>query len=232
MKLIKFLSQSGIGTRRECETIIKSKQIFVNGKICEDFNFEINPKSDSIKYNNKKIIQSAKVYIALHKPTGYVSTVRDEQQRPTVLDLIKRKKGKLFPVGRLDYNTEGLIFITNDGDWANKIIHPNNSISKVYSVRVHGENLKQNILKLRSGIQHNRKIIKPDKVLIKKMNPKSGWIEITIHSGENKIIRRLCEENNMKISRLIRTKIGNFKLLGLKKGDYRILDYKEINAIF
>lgn len=226
MKLIKYLLQAGVGTRKECETYIKENKIYVNGNIITDYNYNINEHSDSIKINTKKITSVTRVYIALNKPAGFICSVNDEQGRPTVLDIIKKKKGKLYPVGRLDFNSEGLIFLTNDGDWANKITHPSNNIEKVYSVKIYGENIKEKIKQLNNGINIKNKLIKPLKVFIKKLNPKTAWIEIHITSGENRIIRRLCEKNNLNVSKLIRTKIGTFTLKGLNKGEYKILDYK------
>lgn len=232
MKLIKFLLSAGAGTRAECESFIKNSKITVNGNVINDFAIEINPEKDSIKLNDKRLKPISKVYFALNKPAGYITTTNDEKERPTIIDLIKKKRGNLFPVGRLDFNSEGLIFITNDGDFANKIVHPSNNIKKVYTVKIHGWNLAQTIPKLKKGIKINGQIIKPDAVNIIKLNPKTSWINITIHSGENRIIRKLCENYNLKISRLIRTQIGNFKLGNLQKGKYKIIDYKDISKIF
>lgn len=226
MKLIKYITSCGCGSRRECEQLIKEKKVYVNGKITDDFNHVINPEKDYIKINNKIIKQTPKVYIALNKPVGYITTVDDEFNRPTVMELIKKKRGSLYPVGRLDLNSEGLIFLTNDGDWANKITHPKNNISKTYSVKVSGDNIQYKIKKLYKGIFINKRKIVPDYIKIIKNNPKSTWIEIVIHSGENRIIRKLCENNNLTVQKLIRTKIGNYKLKNLKKGEYKILDYQ------
>ncbi|HOK40422.1 MAG TPA: pseudouridine synthase [bacterium] len=224
MKLIKFLTNAGIGSRRECEKIIKQGLITVNGKIISDYSYDIDERKDSVKYKNKRLKINEKIYIALNKPKGFICSKSDEKNRQLIIDLIKEKKENLFPVGRLDYNSEGLIFLTNDGDFAQQILHPRNKVKKVYLVKVHTkENLKEKINNLSKGIRIEKQLVKPEKVLIKQIKGKNAWIEITIYSGQNRIIRKLCEKNRLFVSKLIRTQIGKYKLTNFKKGYYEYI---------
>ena len=219
-RLQKFLANSGVASRRKSEELILNGKIKVNGKIVTELGTKINPNEDIVTYNDKKIKATEnKVYILLNKPIGYVTTAKDQFDRDTVLDLVKVKE-RVVPVGRLDMYTSGALILSNDGDFIYKITHPKYEITKTYNVTISGIVSNEDVQKLRKGVQIEDYISKPAKVKILKIDEekKISRLEITIHEGKNREVRKMCEAIGKKVIALHRSKIGNIDVKNLKLG--------------
>lgn len=234
MRLQKYLAASGIASRRKCEELILEGKIEVNGKIVQELGTKVNPEKDEVKYNGKIVnLEEEKIYILLNKPIGYVTTAKEQFGRDKVLDLVKVNK-RIVPVGRLDMYTSGALILTNDGDFVNKLTHPKNEINKTYNATVSGIVTKEEIEKLQKGVEiDDGYITKPAKVKILKIDEekKVSRIQITIHEGKNRQVRKMCEAIGKRVIALHRCKIGNLDVKDLKLGEWRYLTYKEIMKI-
>ena len=249
IRLQKFIASAGIASRRKAEELILQGKIKVNGKVIKELGSKVNPKNDKIEYNGQ-VIQSEnkKVYILLNKPIGYVTTVKDQFNRDTVMDLIKGVNEKIVPVGRLDMYTSGALILSNDGDFINRITHPKNEIEKTYNVTIAGKVTSEDVEKLKSGvliqlskIDYQNKnnfevedyITKPAKVKILKIDDEKNIsrLQITIHEGKNREIRRMCEAIGKKVLALHRSKIGNIDVKNLGLGKWRRLKEEEIESL-
>ena len=232
MRINKYLADCGIGSRRKVEEYILQGKVKINECVVNNLSTQIN-ENDIVKFNNKIVVPVAKkVYILLNKPKGYLTTVSDIYNRKTVLDLLKDVPFRVYPVGRLDYDTEGLLILTNDGDFANKVIHPRNNICKTYEVEVKYPLNNENILKLTSGM-----IIDGYKTTPAKLNNyrkiKNKYIfNLSIFEGRNRQIRKMVEQINNEVVNLKRLSIGNLTLGKLKRGEYRYLTTNELKNIF
>ena len=233
-RLQKYLANAGIASRRKCEELILTGKIEVNGITVTELGTKVNPIKDIVKYNGKEVkLQEEKVYILLNKPIGYVTTAKDQFGRKTVLDLVKINK-RIVPVGRLDMYTSGAIILTNDGDFVNKLTHPSNEINKTYNVTVKGKITLAEVNLLEKGVEiDNGYITKPAKVKILKIEEEKNIsrIQITIHEGNNRQVRKMCNAVNKKVLALHRSKIGNIEVKDLKLGTWRYLKDKEINEL-
>ena len=229
-RLQKYLANNGIASRRKCEKLILQGKIEVNGKIIKELGAKVT-ENDIIKYNGKIVeMQKEKIYILLNKPIGYVTTLKDQFKRNTVLDLVK-VKNRIVPVGRLDMYTSGALILTNDGEFVNKLTHPKNEIEKTYNVTIGGIVTKEDIEKLRQGIKiDDEYITKPAKAKILKIDKKKNIskIQIIIHEGKNRQVRKMCNAINKKVIALHRSKIGNIDVKDLKLGEWRYLNKSEI----
>ena len=234
MRLQKYLALAGVASRRKCEELILDGKIEVNGKIENVLGTKVNPETDEIKYNGKIVkIEEEKVYILLNKPIGYVTTAKEQFGRDKVLDLIKIDK-RIVPVGRLDMYTSGALILTNDGDLVNKLTHPKNEIDKTYNATVKGIVTKEDVENLSKGVTiDNDYITKPAKVKILKIDEskKISRIQITIHEGKNRQVRKMCEAINKKVLALHRSKIGSLDVKDLKIGEWRYLTQKEVQIL-
>ena len=233
-RLQKFLAESGIASRRKCEELIEQGKVSVNGKVAS-IGCKVNPNVDVVKYNGKivKIEEEKKIYILLNKPIGYVTTAHEQFRRPKVLDLIKIKE-RIVPVGRLDMYTSGALILTNDGDFVYKVTHPKHEVNKTYTVTLKGIVTKEDIEKLQKGVKiDDNYITKPAKTKILKTDEEKNIsrIEITIHEGKNRQIRKMCKAIDKKVLALHRAKIGNISVKALKLGTWRYLKEKEIKDI-
>lgn len=234
MRIQKFLADCGIASRRASEKLVEQGKITVNGVIAQ-IGQDINPSEDEVRYENKlvKYIEN-KLYIMLYKPTGYVSSSSDDRGRKTVIDLIKNDiDQRVFCVGRLDYNTEGLLLLTNDGDFSNKITHPKNKIEKTYLARVKGGLVsKEDVYQLRSGVQLEDGKTAPAKVYVEDVYPdNTTLLKIVIREGKNRQVRRMCEAINHPVIDLKRTEVGGLQLGNLPYGKWRYLTKAEIDRI-
>ena len=233
IRLQKFLANSGIASRRKCEELILDGKIEVNGKIVTELGTKVS-SNDVIKYNGKIVKPEEEfVYILLNKPIGYVTTVKDQFKRDTVLDLVKVNK-RIVPVGRLDMYTSGALILTNDGEFVNKLTHPKNEVDKTYNVTVKGNITKEEVEQLEKGVTIDENYItKPAKVKILKIDEEKNIsrIQITIHEGKNRQVRKMCEAINKKVLALHRSKIGNIDVKDLKVGTWRYLSEKEIENL-
>ena len=233
MRLQKYLAECGVASRRKCEQYILDGKVKVNGNIVTELGTKVN-KNDIVEFQKKKVkIQDEKIYILLNKPIGYVTTVKDQFKRDTVLDLVKINK-RIVPVGRLDMYTSGALILTNDGDFVNVLTHPKHEIKKTYNVTVAGKVIAEEVELLKKGVEiDNEYITKPAKVKILKIDEEKNIsrIQITIHEGKNRPVRKMCEAIGKKVIALHRSKIGNIDVKNLKLGTWRYLTQKEISDL-
>lgn len=234
VRLQKFLASCGIASRRKCEELILAGKVEVNGKVINELGTKVNIQKDEVKYNGKIIKpEEEKIYILLNKPIGYVTTVKEQFGRDKVTDLVKQNK-RIVPVGRLDMYTSGALILTNDGELVNKLTHPKNEINKTYNVTVAGIATEQDIENLKSGVEiDNSYITKPAKVKILKIDNEKNIsrVQITVHEGKNRQIRKMCQAINKRVLALHRSKIGNIEVRDLKLGTWRYLTKKEVNEL-
>ena len=232
-RLQKFLANSGIASRRKCEEFILNGRVKVNGKIVKELGTKINPEKDKIEFDNKVVKnKERKVYILLNKPIDYVTTVKDQFNRPTVLDLVKVQE-KVLPVGRLDMYTSGALILSNDGDFIYKVTHPKYEVEKTYTVTVRGAITEEDVEKLTNGVKIDDYISGKAKVKILKINEEKNFsrIQITIHEGKNREVRKMCETIGKKVLALHRRKIGNLDVKNLDIGEWRYLNKKEVEDL-
>lgn len=231
-RLQKYLANAGVASRRKCEEIILAGRVKVNGKVVRELGTQITPGKDKVQVDGLKLeTQPKKIYIMLNKPRGYVSTVTDDRGRKTVMDLIKGVKERVYPVGRLDYDSEGLLLLTNDGELTNALTHPKHQVSKTYKVRVKGVPTVDKLEKLAKGIELEDGITAPAKVLLTHVLNGNGLLEITIYEGKNRQVRRMCEHIGHPVLRLVRTHIGPLELRKLGSGEYREISKFELTSI-
>lgn len=237
-RLQKFLAESGVASRRKSEELILNGKVKVNGITVTELGIKINPENDIVEYNGKVIKkENNKVYILLNKPIGYVTTVKDQFKRDTVMDLVKGVKERVVPVGRLDMYTSGALLLSNDGEFVNKVTHPKHEIEKTYNATVVGKITKEDVEKLTNGveIEDNGEIYKTKnaKVKILKIDEikNISRVQITIHEGKNREVRKMCEAIGKKVLALHRTKIGNINVKNLKLGEWRYLNQKEVKSL-
>ena len=233
VRLQKYLAEAGIASRRKCEEYIIQGRVRVNNKIITELGTKVDMEKDIILFDDKKIeIKQQNVYILLNKPIGYVTTSNDQFGRDTVLDLVKVKE-RVVPVGRLDMYTSGALLLSNDGDFVYKITHPKHEIDKTYTVTLIGIVNDDEVQNLRDGVEIEDYKTKPAKVKILKTDEEKNIsrLEITIHEGKNRQVRKMCEVIGKKVKALHRTKIGNLSVKDLKIGQWRFLNQKEVDYL-
>lgn len=233
-RLQKYLANAGVDSRRKCEQYILDGKVKVNGETVQELGRKINPETDEIIFNGKKIeIKENKTYILLNKPIGYVTTMKEQFGRDKITDLVHTKE-RLVPVGRLDMYTSGAIILTNDGDFIYKITHPKNEITKTYTVTLKGQVSDEEIDKLRCGVVlddgFKTSPAKAKRIMEDKENNKTR-LEIVIHEGKNREVRRMCEAIGKKVLALHRSKIGKINLDGLSIGKWRYLREDEVKSL-
>ena len=233
IRLQKFLAEAGIASRRKCEQLILDGKISVNGQTVQELGTKIVPNVDKITYCGKPVEnQENKVYILLNKPIGYVTTAKDQFNRDTVLNLVKVKE-RIVPVGRLDMYTSGALILTNDGEFVYKVTHPKHEITKTYTVTVKGIIQNEEVEKLKQGVQIEDYTTRPAKVKILKTDLENdiSRLEITIHEGKKRQVRKMCESVGRKVLALHRSKIGNIGVKDLKLGTWRYMKKQEIESL-
>ena len=225
-KIQKRISASGLMSRRAAEQAILSGRVMLNGRTAQIG--DRAEAADAILVDGNPLPeQEEKVYILLHKPRGYVTTVHDEKGRRNVTELVKLPGVRLYPVGRLDMDSEGLLLMTNDGDFANRIMHPAHEVDKTYRVWVEGENLVQAAEALSQSMEIDGYRIRPAEVSLRQLTAGGGVLEITIHEGRNRQVRRMCAQAGLRVTRLVRIAEGGVKLGQLKSGAWRHLSTEE-----
>lgn len=231
-RLQKIIANSGFCSRRKAEELIQKGLVTVNGKTITDLGTKAS-LGDAITVNGKTIKQEIKEYILLYKPRGIITSTTDEKGRKTVTDLIETEN-RLYPVGRLDYDTSGLLILTNDGELTNKLIHPKNEIQKQYIVKIDEAVNPKLIKKLSTGVISENEKLKADRVKIKKLDKKNNKtiIEIVIHEGKYHQVKRMFEAIGYQVSSLKREKFAFLDLKGLKSGEYRHLTLKEVKTLY
>lgn len=230
MRINKYLALCGVGSRRKVEEFIKQGLVKVNGKVVTDLSTTIQ-KKDVVEYNGQKLsLPNNYVYYKLHKPKGYICSANDEHGRKTIYELVNVPE-RVFSVGRLDYNSEGLLILTNDGDFANKITHPSNHVNKEYIVTVEGEMQESELAVLRAGVVENGKRMPSAKVKLLEIKNNISRLSVIIDEGQNRQIRRMFEAIGRTIVLLKRVSIGDLRLGGLERGKFKKLSEKEISLI-
>lgn len=229
VKLNKYLASAGISSRRGADEIIKKGIVEVNGKAITKLGYTIDPEEDVIEINGKEVKPEKKLYIMLNKPRLYLTTlVPEEDGKESILSLISEINERIFPVGRLDYDTDGLLLLTNDGEFANRIHHPSYEIEKVYLAKVEGFIDHKKLLKISKGAMLDKKLIKPDFVSIQSSNKKYSTLKITFHEGRKHLVKNYLKKFGHKVVRLKRLEIGGIKLGKLPPGNWRNLSSKEL----
>lgn len=233
-RLQKFLARSGVASRREAEKMMLAGKVKVNGQIITELGFKIDPKQDKVYIDNQAIRPEKLVYLLFNKPKGVVTTLVDPEGRKTIADYLTGIKERVYPVGRLDYNTEGLLLLTNDGTLAQGLMHPKHHVNKTYLVTVVGIALEEQLDKLRIGVELEDGVTAPAIVqLVEYQHEKNLTVfTITIHEGKNRQVRRMCDCIGHPVRQLTRTKIANLNLSGLGRGKFRILNEQEVKALY
>lgn len=232
MRINKFLAKAGLGSRRSVEQLVLDGKIKVNGKIINKLSTKVEPNQDTVMYKGKTLsIPEKKIYIMLNKPPGYIVTADDPFDRKTVFELLPEFSIRIFPVGRLDKNSRGLLFFTNDGKWANRIIHPSKKITKIYYVKTKGKISRASIRKLRGGIKLRNFTTQPTKVYFRGYKKKQDLTKLKIYlsEGKKRQIRRMIKHIGSSVVDLKRVRIGKVKLDNLPESYWRHLKQKEID---
>jgi 23S rRNA pseudouridine2605 synthase len=229
MILIKYLAQSGILSRRKCEEAIRKGLVKVNNIVVFDPTYEVN--DDAVVYcGGKRVVEHKKIYILLHKPVGYITSKNDPQKRPSVFDLIPPFLAKILdPAGRLDFNTSGILILSNDGDFINSISHPKFIISKRYVITSSRPLNEEIVAIIKKGIKIEEGVIRPDSIVWNEKNP--SLITIELHSGKYRVIRRIFEEINIFVSKLHRMALGPLTTHKIPVGGWRYLNDKEVTLL-
>lgn len=230
-RLQKFLAHCGVASRRKAEEYITGGKVRVNGKIVTELGTSVSP-GDKVEVDGKPVsLEKRKVYIMLHKPRGYVTTVNDPEGRKTVLSLIQGVDERIYPVGRLDYDSSGLLLLTNDGELAHKMTHPGFEVVKVYIATVEGHPSLESLNKLSGGIRIDGYMTAPALVKVLESYKDRTKLEITIHEGKNRQVRKMCEAIGHPVIRLKRVAYAGLSLEGLKPGEWRYITKTEINKL-
>jgi 23S rRNA pseudouridine2605 synthase len=231
-RLQKFLSRAGIASRRQAEEYIRSGLIRVNGQIVQEMGLKIDPAKDRVEYRGQRITaQKEHIYIMLNKPLNVVTTMKDPQGRKKVMDLLPGIKTRVYPVGRLDYRTEGLLILTNDGQLAYRLTHPGYKVVKTYLATVAGNLSRESIKILKEGVELEDGLTLPADVKVISREKGFTRLQISISEGRNRQIRRMCEAVGHPVKALKRIRFGPLELAGLQPGEYRLLGKDEINAL-
>lgn len=234
-RLQKYLANNGIASRRKAEEYILQGKVRVNGNVVKELGTKINPRVDKVEFEGKLISKKEKnIYVLLNKPIDYVTTVKDQFNRNTVVDLVKNAGENLLPVGRLDMYTSGALILTNDGDFIYHVTHPKHEVEKTYTVTLRGNVTKEEVESLRQGVTIDENYItKPAKVRILKIDEEKNIsrLEIVIHEGKNRQVRKMCEAIGKKVIALHRSKIGNIGVKDLKIGEFRYLTKEEVEML-
>ena len=231
-RLQKILSQAGIASRRHAETMIAEGRISVNGVVVTEPGTKADPFADEIRVDGRLVsLETEKIYLMLNKPQGYVTTLSDPQGRPIVTDLLTGIGQRVFPVGRLDYDSEGLLILTNDGEFAQKLQHPRYGIPKTYRVKAEGVVAQSDIKALAQGVSLADGFFKPDDLRLEKRNRGSTWLEVTICDGRNRVVRRAFDSIGHCVSRLIRIAVADLTLGSLGEGTWRMLTQREVDRL-
>lgn len=232
-RLQKFMARAGVGSRRHCEELIKEGRVKVNGKVVTELGVKVNPAKDQVEVDGKIIRpKEEKLYIMLNKPTGFITSVTDQYGRSTVIDLLGGLKERVFPVGRLDFDTEGLLILTNDGELAFRLTHPRYKVRKKYIAEVTGHVTDQSIHNFRRGIMLEDGITAPAEAVVTKQTRVSTFVEIVIHEGRKRQIRRMFQALGHNIIFLKRVAVDGLSLDKLPLGNFRHLTAKEVETLY
>ncbi len=232
VRLQKFIADSGITSRRKAEEYIRDGRVRVDGKVVREMGIKINPSENLVEVDGNAIRpEEKKFYIMLNKPMGYITTTSDDFGRPTVMELCRDVHGRIYPVGRLDYDTQGLLLLTNDGDFANTVMHPSNKLKKTYIAWLKGMITPEAIKKLRNGVDIGDYFTRPAEVELIGANERESNIKIIIGEGKKRQVRRMCEAVGYPVLRLKRVAIDRILMGNLPEGKWRHLKKVEIELL-
>ena len=233
IRLQKFLAHAGVASRRKCEKIIESRRVQVDGKTVSAMGVKVTPGKERVTVDGEEIGAAEEhVYILLYKPKGYVTTVADPQGRPIVTSFLQNVKERVFPVGRLDLDTEGALLLTNDGELTQAILHPSNQVFKTYEALVKGQPKSSDLHSLETGVMVDDKKTSPAKVLFKERSQQNAVVQITIHEGRKRQVKKMFQAIGHPVLSLKRLAYGNLGLGNLQPGKYKFLTKSDINLIF
>ncbi|MDR6224548.1 pseudouridine synthase [Desmospora profundinema] len=230
-RLQKVMAHAGVASRRACEELIRAGRVRVNGEPVTELGRRVDPQRDRIQVNGREIRRESKRYFLFYKPKGVITSVTDPRGRRVVTDFFREVDERVYPVGRLDYETEGLLLLTNDGELANRLAHPRHEVDKVYQARVADHPGEESLERLRKGIRLEDGWTAPAKVRVLESAGKDCWLEIVIHEGRNRQVRRMLDAIGHPVRRLIRTRIDFLTLAGLKPGRHRSLKQGEVERL-
>lgn len=234
MRINKYIALCGVASRRKAEELILAGRVTVNDEVMTELSYKVDEENDIVKVDDKLIKEENKlVYILLNKPEGYITTVKDQFNRPSVLDLVSDIKERVYPIGRLDYETSGLLLLTNDGDLTYKLTHPKHEVDKTYVARVKGKLTKEEIERFKTGLKIEDYTTAPAKLKVIKYDEQrdSSLLEIKIHEGKNRQVRKMCKAINHPVLRLRRSAMGKIKIGDCEIGKYRYLTEDEIKYL-
>lgn len=231
IRLQRFLSQAGVASRRKAETLITDGHVRVNSKVVTTLGTKVDPHKDRVEVNGKRVHAEDLSYLLLNKPKGVVTTMDDPEGRPTIVDLLPKQGSRLFPVGRLDFYSEGALLCTNDGELAHALTHPSRHVPKRYLVRLRGTVSEEQLAALGGGVELEDGPSSKATVLVRAETRGHTWLDITVHEGRNRLIRRMCEALELTVMRLLRSEFAGLKVDDLRPGNFRLLTAKEIGKL-
>lgn len=233
MRINKFIAHAGVASRRKAEELIRQGLVTINGQRVTELATSVK-SGDQVEVNGIPIYNEEKVYYLLNKPRGVISSVSDDKGRRTVVDLLPAVKERIYPVGRLDWDTSGLLILTNDGDFTDKMIHPRNEIDKVYQARLKGVATKEKLRPLTRGVMIGGKKTQPAVYHILKTDPAKNRsvVELTIHEGRHHQVKKMFETLGLQVDKLSRIRFGHLDLTGLRPGEFRRLNKKDISKLY
>jgi len=233
VRLNKFLAHSGVCSRREADRLIEEGRVRINGRVADELGLKIDPARDKVDVGGRGVrgVDDRPVYILLFKPAGRVVTVKDPFGRPTVMDLLPKLHARVYPVGRLDAESEGALLLTNDGDMAFRLRHPKHEIGKVYEVRVDGEPSGEDLDKLRKGVFVEGRRTAPARIQVLRGGPRRTSLRIEIHEGRKREIRKMFEALGYEVTDLLRVRFAGLTLEGLRPGQWRYLKKAEVDNL-
>ncbi len=230
-RLQKIIARAGVSSRRGAEELIAAGRVRVNGQVVAELGSKADPRSDRIEVDGRRLTDEDLVYLVLHKPRGYVSTVKDPEGRPTVVDLVASIPTRLYPVGRLDFGTSGVLLMTNDGELTQALLRPEKKVPKVYVAKLSGVMSEREIERWRSGVELEDGPTRPAKVRLLRYEGQKTWLEVTLREGRNQQIRRTAETLGYETMRLARVSFAEIDASGLKPGQWRLLTVDELTRL-
>nr|WP_026894071.1 pseudouridine synthase [Clostridiisalibacter paucivorans] len=232
MRLQKYMAKCGVASRRKSENIILEGRVKVNGKTITELGIKVDPDKDVVILDNKIIrMEKNNVYIIINKPEGYVTTVSDQFNRPTVIDLIRSIDERIYPVGRLDYDTSGLLILTNDGNLTYKLTHPKHEINKEYIAKIKGIPNNKSLNEFRNGLKIEDYVTSKANIEIIETYRQNSQVKIIIHEGKNRQVRKMCGKIGHPVIKLKRVAIGDLNIDKMKTGEWRFLTSKEVEYL-
>lgn len=231
IRLQKFLSEAGVASRRASEELIRAGRVAVDGNVVREAGVKVDEARTLVSVDGEPVRLRRKRYIALNKPAGYLCTRSDPEGRDTIFALLPKEWTNLYPVGRLDAESEGLIFVTNDGDFCLRVTHPRYGVRKLYMATVRGKVDRRDLRRMENGLIHNGEQLKAEKARLLSGNNTRSVVELELSEGKNREVRRLFEAQDMRVERLERVKIGSIRLGELPPGKWRTLTESEINSL-